>query len=607
MVVSMEPTNDKIDANPPPELPLPNQLPDERTKYNLTDWGNARRLVDKYGDIIRYCPAVGWYIWDGTVWNEDKREEIFQYAKSIVHSMYGLIPQENDAIRQTKLLKFIQATENQRPLTSMIASARNEPGIPIERDVFDNHKNLINVMNGVLNLRTGRLISHNKELLLSKKIPCDYTSTALCPQWDAFLDQIVPNKDIQNFLQRYFGYALTGHTSEQVFVIAQGNGSNGKGTMIDTILDVISDYGKTCESETIIKKKYGRSASNDLADLQGARLVITSETEQNQVLDEGRIKKITGQDKIKCRFLYQEFFEYIPEFKLFLMTNHEPIIESQDYSIWRRVLKVPFNVKISREQADLHLRDKLISEREGIFRWLVDGALNWYDSGLQIPEVVLKSTNEYKEELDIIGDFLQMCTDRVKSTKVTATSLYKVYCIWCKACEYVPDSPKVFPRGLTERGIKGHKTNGVRYREDIQIKADLKRDLEASKDIENEKTRAGATGSTMNDFLRLSHGNNTSRDNLKKDIVDPQKSTDNDYKKVSRPQSRLSQEDVASIAKMIKLDWYPGKMPDNPQNLAVSFQSELIVRCDKRNFDLTRESAERYVKDAYLAWGWPTY
>lgn len=603
----MEPTKNTFEGCIPPKLPTPDQLSDKGTKYNLTDWGNARRLVDKYGDIIRYCPAVGWYIWDGTVWNEDKKEEIFQYAKSIIQGMYSLILSERDAIKQTKLLKFIQSSENQHPLTSMIASARNEPGIPIEREVFDNHKNLVNVMNGVLNLRTGRLVQHDKELLLSKKIPCNYTTTALCPQWDNFLDQIIPDKDIQSFLQRYFGYSLTGHTSEQVFVIGQGNGSNGKGTMIDTILDVISDYGKTCESETIIKKKYGRTASNDLADLQGARLVITSETEQNQVLDEGRIKKITGQDKIKCRFLYQEFFEYTPEFKLFLMTNHEPIIESQDYSIWRRILKVPFAVKISREQADLHLRDKLISEREGIFKWLVDGALNWYDSGLQIPDSVLKSTTEYKEELDIIGDFLEMCTDKNESMKITATNLYKVYTFWCKAFEYSPDPQNTFSRGLTERGYAGIKTNGVRARVGIKFKDELKRDLEAVKDIVDEKSRAGAIGSLFSQFLRLSHENISIGANFKKENCDPGKSTDGGYEKIMRPRSRLSQEDISSIVKIIKLDWYPGKMPDNPQNLMISFQSELIVRCDKRNFEVSRESAERYIKDAYLAWGWPTY
>lgn len=595
--------NDTMPTGPPPPV-----APDEKSaEYNLTDWGNARRLVDKYGDVIRYCPAVGWYIWDGTVWNEDTKEEIFQYAKSIVQNMYGLIPAIADSIKQTRLLKFIQATENQRPLTAMIASARNEPGIPIDRDVFDNHKDMINVENGVLNLRSGRLVSHDKDFLFSKKVPCDFNKNATCPQWDAFLNQIIPDENIQLFLQRFFGYSLTGYTSEQVFVIAQGNGSNGKGTMIDTILDVISDYGKTCEPETIIKKKYGRSASNDLADLQGARLVITSETEQNQVLDEGRIKKITGQDKIKCRFLYQEFFEYIPEFKLFLMTNHEPIIESQDYSIWRRILKVPFTVKISREQADLHLREKLIYEREGIFRWLVDGAMGWYKSGLCIPDAVLLSTKEYKEELDIIGDFLDMCTVKEESAKISATNLYKVYNHWCQAFEYTPDSSKVFPRGLTERGIKGIKSNGVRFRVGIQIREELRRDLEAAKDIESEKTRAGAIGSIFNDFLRLSHGNIPSRGNLKNEKYDPQKSTDGGSEKINRPRSRLSQEEISSIVKTIKLDWYPGKMPDDPQNLMVSFQSELIVRCDKRNYDLDRESSERYISDAYLAWGWPTY
>jgi len=575
--------------------------------YNLTDWGNARRLVDTCGDVIRFCPAVGWYIWDGTVWNEDKKGEIFQYAKRIVKDMYSMIKDEPNTMKQNKLLKFIQSTENQRPLKSMIDSASNEPGIPIERESFDKNKDLINTKNGVLNLKTGVLAPHKKALLLSKQIPCDYDSNAQCPQWNAFLDQIVPDKEIQNFLQRFFGYSLTGYTSEQVFVIAQGNGSNGKGTMVDTILDVMNQYGKTCEPDTIIQKKYGRSSSNDLADLQGARLVITSETEQNQILDEGRIKKITGQDTIKCRFLYQEFFEYIPEFKLFLMTNHEPIIESQDHSIWRRVLKVPFTVKITRENADLHLREKLISEREGILNWLVIGAVNWYDSGLQIPEIIRQSTIEYKEELNIIGDFLSMCTDNDLTSKVTSTNLYKVYVFWCKAFEYDAETQNAFSRGLTERGFKPSKIGGVRFRVGLKIKGGLKNDLLAIKDIESEKTRAGAVGSVFNSFLKVSHENIYCTASFEKDKSDPQNSPDSVSEKIKRPRVRLSQSKVSSIAKMIKFDWHRNKMPENPQDLMVSFASELIIRCDKKNCELDRESADRHIHEAYLAWGWPTY
>jgi len=352
--------------------------------YPLSDLGNAQRLVLDYGEYLRYCyPNQDWYMWDGGVWNKDQAGTIYQKAKATVKKMLLQLQLIENPDEKKRFFNFILKSENQGGLKAMVESATNEPGIPIDFNCFDTHKDLVCLSNGIIDLRDGSLMPHDKELYITKQLSYSYNPDATCDKFVSFLNQIFDNnQELINFMQRMLGYSLTGHTSEQVFCILYGHGSNGKGTLIDTIMGVMEVLAKTTEPDTIIKKKYERSSTNDLADLKGARLVATSENEAYQEIDEGRIKRITGQDRVKCRFLYHEHFEYIPEYTLFLLTNHEPIIKSQDHSIKRRVLKVPFNVTITKENWDLSLRDKLLSEKEGIFNWLVQGAIEWYNNGL---------------------------------------------------------------------------------------------------------------------------------------------------------------------------------------------------------------------------------
>ena len=152
----------------------------------------------------------------------------------------------------------------------------------------------------------------------------------------------------------------------------------------------------------------------------------------------------TGQDAIKCRFLYKDLFEYFPEYKLVLLTNHEPVIKSQDYSIWRRVLKIPFNVKRPKEEWNLNLRTELIDEREGIFAWLVEGAVAWHKDGLKVTETVIQATEDYKDDLDVIGDFLDMCTDDGENLQVRNIDLFRCYEQWCEGTNNKPFTNRTF-------------------------------------------------------------------------------------------------------------------------------------------------------------------
>lgn len=444
---------------------------------NMTDWGRAKIFADEHREIVRYSYAMNcWYIWDGKRWKPDSSGAIYQLAKATIHNMYSeVLPTIDDYDKKKKFTMSLVRAENQHALKAMLDSASNEPDIPIDVLDFDKQLDMINVNNGIVDLNTGKLLPHDKCYNMTKMLLLDYNRGAKCDTWLDFLNTTFKgDSDLIEFIQRFLGYSLTGFTDEQVFCIFYGHGSNGKGTLIDTIMNVMGEYAKTTEPETIIKKKYERSSTNDLADLWGARFVTTSETETYQELDEGRIKRITGQDPIKCRFLYKELFEYIPEYKLILLTNHEPIIKSHDYSIWRRVLKVPFDMKLPREQWNLNLRRELLDEREGIFNWLVQGAVMWKKEGLKIPKAVIKATKEYKEELDVVGDFIAMCTDTNAKLSVRNTDLYKCYEQWCGATMNKPFASNTFSRALIERGFVNTKINGMRGKKGIDIKNDVK-------------------------------------------------------------------------------------------------------------------------------------
>ena len=565
---------------------------------SMTDWARAKIFSDNHRDIVRYSYTMNcWYIWDGKRWKPDHSGGIFQLAKLTIHNMYNdVLPNIDDYDKKKKFAISLVRAENQHALKAMLDSASNEPDIPINVLEFDKQLDMINVNNGVVDLNTGKLLPHDKGYNMTKMLLLDYDRGGKCAAWLDFLNTTFQgDSELINFIQRFLGYCLTGYTDEQVFCIFYGHGSNGKGTLIDTVMNVMGEYAKTTEPETIIKKKYERSSTNDLADLWGARFVTTSETETYQELDEGRIKRITGQDPIKCRFLYKDLFEYIPEYKLILLTNHEPIIKSHDYSIWRRVLKVPFDMKLPREQWNLNLRRELLDEREGIFNWLVQGAVMWKASGLQIPPAVIKATDEYKEELDVVGDFITMCTDTGTKHTVKNTELYTCYQQWCEATMNKPFATNTFSRALIERGFNNVKINGMRGKKGIDIKKDVKiliskgifcRDMQNNDIVflgEFEELEHGGvvqpstqplrgTVGTVKPYFSESPIEGTNNKKVQKNGVQPSKpSSDSEKKQSNRPFSEIEAKDL-NMAIIFHMKYrYPDFIIHNFNKFAVEF------------------------------------
>ena len=422
---------------------------------NLTDLGNARRLVERHGRDLRYVPAWKcWQVWDGQRWGRDDTGEVVRRAKETATSMLAEASAGADEDRRKVLAKHALKTEGDPRIRAMISLAASEPGIPVSPADMDTDALLLNVSNGTLELRTCELRAHRREDLLTKLVPVAYDPEALSPTWLSFLQRSMDGDvAMVEFLQMAAGYSLTGSTSEQVCFIGHGSGANGKSTFVRTLTDLGADYATWTPTQTLLARQ-GERIDNDLARLRGARMVVAVETSGGRRLAEALVKQLTGGDRVTARFLFGEFFEFTPQFKLWLMTNHRPEIRGTDHAIWRRIRLIPFTVTIPPAEQDPELPEKLRAEFPGILRWAVEGCRIWRKEGLGTPMPVLDATAAYRATMDQIGSFLRECCEQEAEAKVGATELYKAYLAWCESNRESEQSQRRFGEGLAERGFK---------------------------------------------------------------------------------------------------------------------------------------------------------
>lgn len=437
-----------------------------------TDLGNARRLVAEYGVDLRFCkPWKKWLVWDGQRWREDATGEVMRRAKETARTVYG----ESSEKHATR-------SESRAGIESMVVLAQTEPGIPLKPEDLDAAPWRLNVLNGTLDLKTARLRDHHREDLLTKLAPVTYDPRAKCPTWLAFLDRVMgKDKDLVRFLQRAVGYSLTGSIREQCLFILYGTGANGKSTFLGTISQLLGEYASSTPTETLLVKTGGGGIPNDVARLKGARFVSAIEAEDGRRLAEALIKQMTGGDTMTARFLYGEFFEFVPEFKIFLAVNHKPLIRNTDHAIWRRIRLVPFTVTIPEAERDKDLPEKLRRELPGILAWAVQGCLDWQSEGLGMPAAVQRATAEYRAEMDVVDQFLaERCelgstTTEARRLRVKVSRLYGAYEEWCDAAGLrFPLSRAALSTRLKERGLEIKKTGG----EWVVIGLDLREDLD---------------------------------------------------------------------------------------------------------------------------------
>jgi len=412
-----------------------------------SDQGNAMRLVHRHGQDLLYChPWRKWLIWDGRRWRVDETAEVVRRAKEAVQSIYAEAAETADEKKRQDLEKHALKSEANARIKAMIESAQSEPGIPVLPDELDADLWLLNCLNGTLDLRTGELREHRREDRITKLIPVEYDPEATAPTWDAFLQRIMDgNEDLIAFLQRAVGYSLTGDVGERVLFFLHGRGANGKSTFLETVRALLGDYAQRAPTETLLARRSG-NIPNDVARLRGARFVSASESEEGKRLNEPLIKEVTGGDTLCARFLHAEFFEFEPECKLWLSTNHKPVVRGTDKAIWDRIKLIPFAVTIPEAEQDKHFGEKLKAELAGILAWAMRGCLDWQENGLGVPGAVKRATESYREEMDTLGDFIKDCCVVGPTVEVITKDVYNVYVEWCKANGEQPISKRAFAK-----------------------------------------------------------------------------------------------------------------------------------------------------------------
>lgn len=458
----------------------------DESVYALSDLGGARYLrdyVESIGSGVKYTEEVGFLLLDSGVWRKDDRQATRTHAQEVADIVKKLAMEaaraategateeerERNKKRAGRFVRYSQHVQTTRGIDSMLRELQAVRGVPASLEDFDKHAELVACRNGVVNLRTKELRPHDPNLLLTRRVDLDYVPTAKAPRWEAFLDEVFPDyPDLPAYMKRLVGYGITGSTAEQCFAVHWGGGANGKSVFTDTLTEVFRELTTTTPFSTFEDRPSG-GIPNDLAALKGARLVMASEGEAGKRMAEAVLKRVTGRDLISARFMRKEFFEFRPTFLLMLATNNKPEFRGQDEGLWRRVKFIPWERFFAPHERDGRLGDKLLAEAEGIFAWAVEGASEWFATGLRDPDVVRVSTKEYRETSDALAGYLPgvFIVDREAAGRITGKVLFDAYLDWADE-ENLPQrerwTRRTFFGALEERGLVKVKTaSGVAF------------------------------------------------------------------------------------------------------------------------------------------------
>ena len=428
-------------------------------------WGTedalALSFTRRYHRDWRYVAGWGkWLVWDGQRW----RTEDTLAATDLIRSV----------CRQTAL-----RADNPRVATKL-ASAGTGSGVErlaradrrhaATTDEWDADPWLLNTQGGVLDLKTGRMRPHERTDRMTKITTA--TPGGDCQTWRQFIDEVTGgDKELEFYLQRMVGYALTGSTQEHALFFLYGTGANGKSVFVNTLATILGDYATNAPMDTFMETRTDRHPT-DMAGLRGARFVAAIETEQGKRWAESKLKNLTGGDKISARFMRQDFFEFFPQFKLFVAGNHKPAIRNIDEAMKRRLHLIPFTITVPPERRDKNLQQKLLAERDGILAWAVQGCLDWQRHGrLKPPQRVVDATEEYFEAEDALGRWLDERCVRETCAKSLTAELFNDWKQWAEAAGEFVGAQRRFSDQLITRGLEKWRNGmGVRGFQGIGLK-----------------------------------------------------------------------------------------------------------------------------------------
>ena len=430
------------------------------------DASNGDRFVSVFRADVRYVNELRtWLVWSDGHWRYDPEGQMIERAKKVAREIFAEAGRAMTKAARDGLSRWASASLQLARLQAMVKLAQ----APLAVSVNDLNADpmLLGVLNGVVELKTGVFRLAHRDDLITKIAQVEFVEVAKCPTWEAMLVRCTGGSlNLVGYLQRVAGYCLTGKTEEQKFFFLHGSGANGKTTFVNVLREVIGEYARQSQPEVIMVQRYAAQTgpTPELVRLAGARLVCMGETEDGQQLAESRIKQMTGGDAITARALHCAPFEFVPSFKLLLSGNHRPVIRGDDDGIWRRIELVPFTVTIPPEQRDKHLPDRLRAEYSGILNWMIRGCLDWQRNGLQTPAEVVRSVDEYRSDMDLIGQWISERCKKGATESLRAREGYSDFALWLKLGGHRTIVETRFGLKLAERRFpKLRDRNGVIY------------------------------------------------------------------------------------------------------------------------------------------------
>lgn len=395
-----------------------------------TDTDNARRLVARCGGKLAWAVGTGWLTFDGKRWRRDQEGRRLRFAVKTAERIRDEARHLHGPTAKAGRTKFSEGSKGKGALDRMLECAR--PLVVVRDDALDANPFQLNVLNGTIDLKTGELLPHNAGDLITKVVRVEFDSDAECPRFKTFLRKVAPDPQLRPWLQRAVGYSLTGSARELVVFFLHGPGSTGKSTFVNLFRDLLGEYGVHTPTETLVAKHYDNAIPADLARMKGARMVTVVEANFNKPLDEAKLKGMTGGDVITARHLRQDFFEYKPEFKLWIAANDFPRVRATDDAIWNRLRVIPFRQVLRKSEIRRDLSERLMEEAPGILAWAVRGARRWYQKGLgDLPGGGADATAEWRATVNPVKRFFDEECRAEPDASVRSQVLFDRYRVWC--------------------------------------------------------------------------------------------------------------------------------------------------------------------------------
>ena len=453
-------------------------------QYACTDLGNVERFIDQHQHHLK---ATGnksaWLVWDGCRWKHCNERKAHAFAVETVKSISKEAEASRSSRRYEELRKWAKQSQSEARISSLLSAASKSDELYVDPSQLDRDQFTINTQGGPVSLTGGQAEKLSSERLFTKTTSASWQDDAECPGFLEFIRSVFNNDDeLIEWVQRAIGYSLSARVTEQVLFIAYGTGANGKSTLFELLHMILGDYSKMADFETFVTgKKSDVRTMEAIGELKGIRFALASEIDSSKRFDEALIKKLTGGDTLRGTALRSSAFQFSPEFKIWLLTNHLPFARDGSHGFWRRIKVIPFKQTFRGDDMQSNLLGRLSTERNGILKWCVEGAAKYFhkvrheETGLGPCKAIDDATAAYRYDNDTASRFIEEVVEAREGEQVQARALFSAYESWSfeEGIKY-PISEQIFSRRMEERGFEKKRTSEATFYRGISLKKEFR-------------------------------------------------------------------------------------------------------------------------------------